>query len=93
MNRDTLAWCLVAVAATDVAGVMVPVRRNRAPSARKRQAEEALTQQQNEVERQLGASQAEFHRYTQELGGTIREAEEAAEESTKTMNPGAPWRS
>ncbi|MGW7522682.1 hypothetical protein [Streptomyces sp. NPDC054783] len=85
MNRDTLAWCLVAVAAIDVAGVMVPVHRNRAPSARKRQAEEALKQQQNEVERQLSSPQAEFHRYTQEPDGTIREAEEATEESAKAV--------
>ncbi|WP_371667313.1 ATP-binding protein [Streptomyces sp. NBC_00289] len=89
MNRDTLAWCLAAVAAIAVAAVVVLVVRNRALSERKRQAEDALTQRLKVTESQLIASRIELQKYTQELDGTIREAEEAAEESTKAVLKGA----
>ncbi|MFJ1967409.1 ATP-binding protein [Streptomyces sp. NPDC087903] len=89
MNRDTLAWCLAAVAAIAVAVVVVLVVRNRALSERKRQAEDALTQRLKVTESQLIASRSELQKYTQELDGTIREAEEAAEESTKAVLKGA----
>ncbi|MET7451937.1 ATP-binding protein [Streptomyces sp. NPDC005574] len=89
MNRDTLAWCLVAVTVAAVAAIIVLVVRNRALSERKRQAEDALTQRLNAAESQLITARNELQRYTQELDGTIREAEEAAEESTKAVLKGA----
>ncbi|MFF0794824.1 ATP-binding protein [Streptomyces spiralis] len=68
---------------------MLLVIRIRALSTRRRQAEDALMQELNETARKLRSAQADLLKYTQELDGTIRDAEETAEESTKAVLKGA----
>ncbi|MFD7409436.1 ATP-binding protein [Streptomyces sp. NPDC059866] len=89
MNQNALTWCLGVVAVIAVAAVVVLVFRSRALGRKKQQSEDALTEQLNEAKGQLGASQAELEKYKGELDGTIREAGEAAEDSTKAVLKGA----
>ncbi|MCH5671033.1 ATP-binding protein [Streptomyces gilvus] len=89
MSRDVLAWCLVAVTAIAVAVIVVLVVRNRALGERKRQTEASLTSQLNAAQTQVLSVQAALQKYQQEFDGTIREAEEASEESTKAVLKGS----
>lgn len=89
MSRDALAWCLVAMTVIAVAAIAVLVVRNRALGRKKRQAEDSLTVQLNAAKSQLLQTQAELTKYQKEFDGTIREAEEAAEESTKAVLKGS----
>ncbi|MER7035637.1 ATP-binding protein, partial [Streptomyces albidoflavus] len=89
MNRDALIWCLVASTAIAVAAVVVLFVRSRALGVKKRQSEAALTQQIYTTEGQLAVSRAELRKHKDEYDSTIREAEQAAEESTKAVLKGA----
>ncbi|MFE9442083.1 ATP-binding protein [Streptomyces sp. NPDC006602] len=82
-------WCLVAVTAIAVAAVAVLVVRNRALGVKKRQTEVALTQKLEAAERQVALSRAELKKFSDGQDAAIEEAEQAAEESTKTVLKGA----
>ncbi|MFG2793461.1 ATP-binding protein [Streptomyces sp. NPDC048419] len=89
MTREALAWCLVAVTAIAAAAIWVLVVRNRALGRRRQQAEESLNSQLDAERGRLAAANAELTRYRQHFDVTIREAEEAAEESTKAVLKGS----
>ncbi|MFE0424347.1 ATP-binding protein [Streptomyces sp. NPDC058953] len=82
-------WCLVAVAATAVVAVVLLVGRNRALGAKRREIEAALGQQQRLTEGQLSVAQAELRRMLDDHDATVKEAEEASEDSTKAVLKGA----
>ncbi|PZH08582.1 ATP-binding protein [Streptomyces sp. NTH33] len=89
MNQDALVWCLVAAVALAVAAALVLNRRNKAIAAKKAQVEATLTQKISETEGQLTAVWAELQQHKAQHTETIREAEEAAEESTKAVLKGS----
>ncbi|WP_328908571.1 ATP-binding protein [Streptomyces sp. NBC_00234] len=89
MIRDTLVWCLVAVAAIAVVAVVALTARNRALGAKKQQSEAELRRQLHTSDSQLHLSRAELQRFRSEQDGTLREAKEAAEENTKAVLKGA----
>lgn len=89
MNQDALVWCLVAAVAVAVAAALVLNRRNKAIAAKKSQVEATLTQKLSETEGQLATVWAELQQHKAQHAETIREAEEAAEESTKAVLKGS----
>lgn len=89
MIRDALVWCLVAATAIAVAAALVLRRRNKAITAKKQQAEAALTLRVSEADSQLATLRAELRQHQAEHAKTIQEAEEAAEESTKAVLKGS----
>ncbi|MFB0626321.1 ATP-binding protein [Streptomyces sp. AB3(2024)] len=89
MNRDALVWCLVAVAAIAVAAVAALVARNRALGAKKRHTEAELRQALLTADGHLHSLHADLQRFRSEQDATLREAQEAAEENTKTVLKGA----
>ncbi|KOV62312.1 ATP-binding protein [Streptomyces sp. MMG1121] len=89
MIRDVLVWCLVAVTAIALAAAVALSRRNKAIAAKKARAEATLTQRLSEADAQAAALRAELHQHRTEHAKTIREAEEAAEDSTKAVLKGS----
>ncbi|GGT04774.1 ATP-binding protein [Streptomyces chromofuscus] len=89
MTQDVLLWCLVAIAVTATAAVVALALRNRALGVRKREAEAALGQRLGYTEAELNRVQHELAKVRSEQDGVIREAEQAAEESTKAVLKGA----
>ncbi|MFI8193430.1 ATP-binding protein [Streptomyces sp. NPDC085946] len=89
MTQYALLWCLTAIAVTAVAAVVALVLRSRGLSKRKRESEAALEERLRYSEEQLGRTQAELSRLQAEQSKVIREAEQAAEENTKTVLKGA----
>ena len=89
MSRDALAWCLVAMTAIAVAAIVALVVRNRALGRRKQQAEQALRTELATAQGHLTSVQAELARYKHQFDTTIRQAEEAAEDSTKAVLKGS----
>ncbi|MFE9172194.1 ATP-binding protein [Streptomyces kebangsaanensis] len=89
MNQDALVWCLVAAVAVSVAAALVLNRRNKAIAAKKSQVEATMTQKLSETEGQLATVWAELQQHKAQHAETIREAEEAAEESTKAVLKGS----
>ncbi|MFJ4466910.1 ATP-binding protein [Streptomyces sp. NPDC089424] len=89
MTQDVLLWCLVAIAVTALAAVVALVLRNRALGVRKRESEASLGQRLNYTEAELTRVQHELAKVRSEQDGVIRDAEQAAEESTKAVLKGA----
>lgn len=89
MSRDALAWCLVAMTAIAVAAIVALVVRNRALGRKKQQAEQALKTELATAQGHLTSVQAELARYKHQFDTTIRQAEEAAEDSTKAVLKGS----
>ncbi|MGW8883831.1 ATP-binding protein [Streptomyces sp. NPDC055749] len=89
MIRDTLVWCLVAVAAIAVVAVVALAARNRALGAKKQQTEAELRRQLQISDSQFHLSRGELQKFRNEQDGTLREAKEAAEENTKAVLKGA----
>ncbi|MDN5385402.1 ATP-binding protein [Streptomyces sp. LB8] len=89
MNQDALVWCLAAAVVLAVAAALVLNHRNRAITAKKNRIEAELTQKLDEAEGQLANLRAELQQHKARQAEAIREAEEAAEESTKAVLKGS----
>ncbi|MFJ3671226.1 ATP-binding protein [Streptomyces sp. NPDC090106] len=89
MSQYALLWCLVAIAVTAIAAAVALVLRSRGLKRRKKESETALEARLHYSQDELGRAQAELARLRDEQGSVIREAEQAAEENTKTVLKGA----
>lgn len=89
MTQDVLLWCLVAIAVTAVAAVVALMLRSRALGRRKKESEAALEARLRYAQGELDRAQAALTALRDEQDGVIREAEQAAEENTKSVLKGA----
>ncbi|GAA0925203.1 ATP-binding protein [Streptomyces thermoalcalitolerans] len=89
MNQDALVWCLAAAVVVAVAAALVLNHRNRAITAKKNQIEAELIQKLSEAEGQLANLRGELQQHKAQQAEAIRQAEEAAEESTKAVLKGS----
>ncbi|MBC2869807.1 ATP-binding protein [Streptomyces mexicanus] len=89
MTEDALVWFLVAVAVIAIAAVGILSRRNKAVAKRKAEIEAELNQQLSSADEQIATLSRELQQFKDEHAERIRQAEEAAEESTKAVLKGS----
>ncbi|GHF92868.1 ATP-binding protein [Streptomyces thermodiastaticus] len=89
MTQDALVWFLVALAVIAIAAVWILSRRNKAVAKRKAEIEADLNQQLSKADEQIVSLTRELQQFKDEHEERIRQAEEAAEESTKAVLKGS----
>ncbi|MGA5581245.1 ATP-binding protein [Streptomyces sp. WAC00469] len=89
MTQDALVWFLVALAVIAIAAVWILSRRNKAVAKRKAEIEADLNQQLSKADEQIVSLTLELQQFKDEHEERIRQAEEAAEESTKAVLKGS----